>query len=218
MGDVIDAGDVVTTRDLVLAFLTPLASRDWTAPVPDLEWNCDMTLRHMIRAQSIYAAHLATRATRRLPMSRELDPGLEIDALLDNLRTQVSVLAAVIRDAPPEARAWHNSGMTDPSAYCAMACDELIVHTWDIGRGLGEQFDLPAAVCARLVRGSSRCGRRSKLILAMRFCGATVGSHCPIARGRAKTGDGGRDRSRIGTGPTRTRRAHLSRLANICLV
>jgi uncharacterized protein (TIGR03083 family) len=151
MGDVIDAGDVVTTRDLVLAFLTPLAARDWAAPIPDLEWNCETTLRHMIRAQTIYAAHLATRAKQRLPLSREVDPGLEIDALLDNLRAQVSVLAAVIRDAPPEARAWHNSGMTDPSGYCAMSCDELLVHTWDIGRGLGEAFDLPAAVSARVV-------------------------------------------------------------------
>lgn len=147
----IDAGDVVTTRDLVMAFLTPRASRDWTAPVPDLDWNCEMTLRHMIRAQSIYAAHLATRATLRLPMSRELDSDLGIDALLDNLRAQVSVLAAVIRDAPPDARSWHNSGMTDPSGYCAMACDELLVHTWDIGRGLEEPFELPAALCAQVV-------------------------------------------------------------------
>lgn len=151
MIDVIDADDVVTTRDLVLAFLTPLASRDWTARVPDLEWNCETTLRHMIKAQSMYAAHLATGATRRIPMKGDLEPQLGIDALLENLRAQVSVLAAVIRDAPPEARSWHNSGMTDPTGYCAMACDELLVHTWDIGRGLGEPFELPGTVCARIV-------------------------------------------------------------------
>lgn len=147
----IDAADVVTTRGLVLAFLTPLAERDWAAPIPDLEWDCETTLRHMISAQSIYAAHLATRAKQRLPLSRAVDPGLGIEALLENLRAQVAILAAVIRDAPPEARAWHNSGMTDPSGYCAMSCDELLVHTWDIGRGLGESFELPVAVCARVV-------------------------------------------------------------------
>lgn len=147
----IDAADVVTTRGLVLAFLTPLAERDWAAPIPDLEWDCETTLRHMISAQSIYAAHLATRAKQRLPLSRAVDPGLGIEALLENLRAQVAILAAVIRDAPPEARAWHNSGVTDPSGYCAMSCDELLVHTWDIGRGLGESFELPVAVCARVV-------------------------------------------------------------------
>jgi uncharacterized protein (TIGR03083 family) len=151
MADVIDAGDVVTTRDLALDFLKPLAARDWTAPIPDLDWNCETTLRHMIKAQSMYAAHLGSRATRRIPMKGDLDPELGIDALLDNLRAQVSVLAAVIRDAQPDARSWHNSGMTDPSGYCAMSCDEVLVHTWDIGRGLGDRFELPASVCARVV-------------------------------------------------------------------
>jgi Mycothiol maleylpyruvate isomerase N-terminal domain len=163
MGGVIDAGDVVTTRDLVLAFLTPLAARDCAAPVPDLEWNCEMTLRHMIRAQTMYAAHLATRATQRLAMSRELDPGLSIDALLDNLRAQVSVLAAVIRDARPEARAWHNSGMTDPTGYCAMSCDELLVHTWDIGPGSVSRSSCPLPCARGWCRGCSRYGRRSML-------------------------------------------------------
>lgn len=147
----IDAGDVVATRDLVLAFLMPLSTRDWAAPVPDLEWDCTTTLRHMITAQGIDAAHLATRSTRRLPVSRHLDPGLSIDALLDNLWARVSVLAAVIRDAPPDARGWHNTGMTDPSGFAAMACDELLIHTWDIGRGFGEPFELPLAVCERVV-------------------------------------------------------------------
>jgi uncharacterized protein (TIGR03083 family) len=147
----VDAGDVVAAHDLVLVFLTPLAGRDWAAPVPDLEWNCEETLRHMVRAQTIYAAHLSTRSTRRLSLSRELDAGLSIEALLDNLHAQISVLAAVIRDAPPEARGWHVSGMTDPGGYIAMACDELLVHTWDIGRGLGESFALPADLCGRIV-------------------------------------------------------------------
>jgi uncharacterized protein (TIGR03083 family) len=151
MADVIDAGDVVTTRDLVLDFLAPLAARDWTAPIPDLDWNCETTLRHMIKAQSMYAAHLASRAERRIPMKGDLDAELGIAALLDNLRAQVSVLAAVIRDSRPDARSWHNSGMTDATGYCAMSCDELLVHTWDIGRGLGEAFELPAAVCARVI-------------------------------------------------------------------
>lgn len=147
----VDARDVVATRDLVLGFLTPLAGRDWSAPVPDLEWNCEMTLRHMISAENFYAAHLATRTPRRLEMSRDVSPGLSIEALLEILRAQVSVLAAVIRDAPADARSWHASGMTDPGGYCAMSCDELLVHTWDIGRGLGVAFALPEELCARLV-------------------------------------------------------------------
>jgi uncharacterized protein (TIGR03083 family) len=156
MGDdsvaaVIIASDVVATRDLVLDFLTPLSGRDWSAPVPDLDWSCEMTLRHMISGESFYAAHLATRTPRRLEVSRDVTAGLSIDALLDILRAHVSVLAAVIRDAPDDARSWHASGMTDSGGYAAMSCDELLVHTWDIGRGLGVAFALPEALCGRLV-------------------------------------------------------------------
>jgi uncharacterized protein (TIGR03083 family) len=147
----VDADDVIATRDLVMSFLTPLAARDWTSPIPDLEWDCEVTLRHMIRAQSFYAARLATRTTRRTELSREVDAGLSIDALLENLYAQVSVLAAVVRAAPPEARGWHNSGMSDPSGFSAMSCDEVLVHTWDIGRGFGESLELPAELCGRVV-------------------------------------------------------------------
>jgi uncharacterized protein (TIGR03083 family) len=156
MGDdaaraVIAAGDVVATRDLVLGFLSPLALRDWSSPVPDLDWNCEMTLRHMISGESFYAAHLATRTPRRLHVSRDVSAALSIDALLDILRAQVSVLAAVIRDAPDDARSWHASGLTGPDGYAAMSCDELLVHTWDIGRGLEASFALPEELCTRLV-------------------------------------------------------------------
>ena len=142
---------MVATRDRVLEFLRPLRGRDWHVRVPDLEWNCTETLRHMINAQLWYAAHFATRSTRRLAVWRDVDPGLDVDALLENLEANVSMLAAVIRDASPEARSWHNSGMTDRSGYAAMSCDELLVHTWDVGRGLDAPFELPGDLCGRLV-------------------------------------------------------------------
>jgi uncharacterized protein (TIGR03083 family) len=141
----------VATRDRVLGFLRPLRGRDWNAQVPDLEWSSEQTLRHAINAQFVYAAHLASRATRRLPVGRDVDAGLDVDGLIDNLEANISILAAVIRDAPPEARSRHNSGMTDRSGYSAMSCDELLVHTWDMGRGLGAQFDLPDELCGRVV-------------------------------------------------------------------
>jgi uncharacterized protein (TIGR03083 family) len=147
----VTAADVVATRDRVLGFLRPLRGLDWQAPVPDLEWNCEETLRHAINAQFVYAAHLASRATRRLAVGRDVNSSLDVDGLLDNLEANVSMLAAVIRDAPPEARSWHNSGMTERTGYSAMSCDELLVHTWDIGRGFGVPFPLPGDLCGRVV-------------------------------------------------------------------
>lgn len=147
----VTAADVVATRDRVLEFLRPLRGRDWRASVPDLEWNCEETLRHAINTQLWYAAHLASRATRRLAVWRGVETGLDVDGLIDNLEANTSILAAVIRDAPLGARSWHNSGMTDPCGYSAMACSELLIHTWDIGRGLDVQFVLPGDLCGRVV-------------------------------------------------------------------
>jgi len=141
----------VATRDRVLGFLRPLRGRDWQAAVPDLEWNSEETLRHAISTQLWYSAHLASRSTRRLAVWRSVDPGLDTDALLDNLEAYVSVLAAVIRDTPPDVRTWHNSGMTDRSGYSAMACSELLIHTWDLGGGLDARFELPAELSGRVV-------------------------------------------------------------------
>jgi uncharacterized protein (TIGR03083 family) len=145
------ADDVTAARDRILAFLRPLSDRDWHAPVPDLEWDCEFTLRHALNAQIIYGAHLASRSTRRLVRTVTFDASLDVRALLDSLEAYSAALTAVIREAPPEARGWHNSGMTDSTGFAAIACDELLIHTWDIGRGLGETFALPEALAGRVV-------------------------------------------------------------------
>ena len=72
------ADDVTATRDHILAFLRPLSDRDWHAPVPDLEWDCEFTLRHAINAQIIYGAHLASRSTRRLVRAVTFDASLDV--------------------------------------------------------------------------------------------------------------------------------------------
>jgi uncharacterized protein (TIGR03083 family) len=149
--DPLGADDVTATRDRILAFLRPLSDRDWHEPIPDLEWDCEFTLRHAVNAQIIYGAHLASRSTRRLVRAVTFDASLDVHGLLDSLEAYSSALSAVLRDAPAEARGWHNSGMTDATGFAAIACDELLIHTWDIGRGLGESFALPGALAGRIV-------------------------------------------------------------------
>jgi hypothetical protein len=148
------AADAEAARDSALAFLEPLATRDWQRLAGDLEWTCTETLRHAISTQVYYAAHLATQATRRINVWREAEPGLTVTELLENLHAHNAILAAVIRDAAQDARGYHIFGRADRSGFAAMACDEILVHTYDIGLGLGEVFrpadELLARVVARL--------------------------------------------------------------------
>lgn len=68
----VTAEHVEAARDLVIAFLKPLESRDWSVPAPDLEWDCERTLQHIINTEIYYAMLLAdwdcvapTRSERR---------------------------------------------------------------------------------------------------------------------------------------------------------
>ena len=145
-----DAAAAEAARDTALAFLKPLTQRDWTALAGDLEWTCERTLRHVISTQIYYAAHLATQSPRRINVWREAEPDLTLTELLENLYAHNAILAAVIRQAPESARGYHVYGSADPSGFAAMACDEILVHTHDIGRGFGEDFRPPDALVERV--------------------------------------------------------------------
>jgi mycothiol maleylpyruvate isomerase-like protein len=152
----VNASHVETARDIVIAFLERLQQRDWKAAAPDLEWNCERTLQHVINTEIYYAMLLATRASAPIPFPRgaAAASGLSPGDMLVEQWGSASVLSAVIRDAPREVRAFHSGRNADATGFAAVACDELLVHAWDIGRGLGETFkapdDLTGDVIARL--------------------------------------------------------------------
>jgi hypothetical protein len=95
----------------------------------------------------LYAAHLATRADRGLPYLRHGDPDAPVRHLLRVTTSAASVLAEVATAAPPETLAYHPAGPSDPEGFCAMGCDELLVHGHDIASGLGVPFQPPASLC-----------------------------------------------------------------------
>ncbi len=119
-------------------------------PAGDLEWSCRRTLDHVADALVFSSAHLATRATARLPRVRDGDPARSVLELLTTVGT-AAILAEVVRAAPPGTRAFHPAGMADPSGSAAMGCEEILIHTADIAQGLGRSFRPPAALTARVL-------------------------------------------------------------------
>ncbi len=125
---------------------------DWTVPAGDLTWDCRRTLDHMVNALALYAAHLASRATERLPVPRNGDPSQSVAALLALLGAMGSVLAEVARAAPPETRAFHPAGMADVPGFLAMGCTETLIHTHDIMLGLSKPFQPPDQMVRPVLR------------------------------------------------------------------
>ena len=149
------AQDVRAAAGLCRETLEPLADGDWSIRAGDLEWSARQTLEHVAGALNSYAAHLATRASQRLPLSRAMDPDLSIGDLLANVEARAAVLAEVISAAPAATRAFHRAGMADsshratawssrPRAFCR-ARSWVVIGSPVIGVGT---MDLPRSMTA----------------------------------------------------------------------
>ncbi len=142
--------DLIAAADSSIEALRPHTEGDWRALAGDLDWTCRRTLDHIVDALAFYCAHLATRASARLPFTRDGAPSASIDELITCIGSQAAVLARVC-EASGGVRAFHSAGMADSAGFVAMGCDEILVHTNDVCAGLGVSFEPPADLCSRVV-------------------------------------------------------------------
>ncbi|MEU4694056.1 maleylpyruvate isomerase N-terminal domain-containing protein [Actinoplanes sp. NPDC023714] len=148
-----DADHVDRAAGELLAVLTPLAGRDWEIPAYGLDWTCRQTAAHVAHDLTAYATQLTGRPDDDyLPLDLVVRPSSPA-ATLRVTAACAGLLSAALRTAGPGTRAWH-WGPTDPSGFAALGVNEMMVHTYDITRGLGVDWrppgDLSAAVLARL--------------------------------------------------------------------
>src|SRR5256714_11083678 len=152
----IEAQDLQACREAAVTFLERFQERDWHQPIPDLSWDCERVLQHVINTEIYLAMHLALSAKEALPFPRgpAAAAGLSPKELLLELEATSALLAAVIRDSKPGARAFYGGDRIDRSGAAAVACDELPIPSWGIGRAFGDSFkgpnELTARVAARL--------------------------------------------------------------------
>jgi hypothetical protein len=143
--------DVRQSGRLCRETLEPYVDRDWSVPAKGLEWDCRQTVAHISDAFGFYAAHLASRAERWL----KFDVVPHADAsnlhLVRLVEAMAEVLAQVAEAAPEDVLAFHHSGMSDKSAFCAMACLEAVVHSGDAAVGLYVPFRPSPELCVRII-------------------------------------------------------------------
>jgi len=151
-GGAVSADDLLAAARSCRATLAPAVEAEWSASAGDLDWDCRRTFDHVADALLHYAAHLATRAPARLPHLRDGDPSRTPAELLSVVETAAAVLAAVAAAAPPGARGFHGAGMADPEGFLAMGCEEILIHTDDVARGLGLPFRPPDGLSERVLR------------------------------------------------------------------
>ncbi|GHG72836.1 hypothetical protein GCM10018779_48520 [Streptomyces griseocarneus] len=163
----------VTPEDLedvvrqAVAVLRRAPQERWGEKAGSLEWDCWETVEHLADDMFCYATQLAphsgalngyvpflmTRQREGGPnetLHAERDAG--VDGLVQVLEASAGLLVAMVRTRPPETRAHHSYGASDPEGFTAMGIVEALVHVHDIAAGLGVAWQPDAGVCERVLR------------------------------------------------------------------
>ncbi|MGH3328624.1 MAG: hypothetical protein ACRDPT_12650 [Streptomycetales bacterium] len=148
----VTADDVDAATSCVVATLQQATDREWSASAGTGEWDCWHTAEHIGDCLMSYAGQLVARpATRYVRFRATADQDASSAEVLEFAATGAGILAATLRTAVPEVRAYHPSGIADPTGFAGMGCVEVLVHGEDIARGLGLVLDPPRDLCARVL-------------------------------------------------------------------
>lgn len=139
---------VVQMRSL----LSAVVDMSWAAPAGDVEWSCRDTAVHVADDLFSYASQvIAQPQDNYLPIDIVIDPCATNCQILEAIAMCGRVLEAAAENAHPQARGWHPYGVSDGPGFAAMGAVEVLVHTYDIARGLGLEWRPPATLCAPLL-------------------------------------------------------------------
>ncbi|MEV6650692.1 hypothetical protein [Streptomyces sp. NPDC051219] len=162
----VTAEDLGQAVQLAVATLRKAPAASWSSMAGTLEWDCWETVEHLSDDLFAYAAQLGPR---RPPLNGEVPfvwesrrPGGPANAihadraagsagLLQVLEASGALLVAMVRTTPPQVRAYHSHGVSDPEGFAAMGVVETLVHTHDLAEGLGLPWDPPADLCSRVL-------------------------------------------------------------------
>ncbi|MEV1058550.1 maleylpyruvate isomerase N-terminal domain-containing protein [Micromonospora chalcea] len=146
-----NGADLRAAAAATTAVLRPAAGRDWTVRAGDLDWTCWTTAAHIAHDLIAYAGQVSGRPEGGyLPYDLRVRADAAPAEVLTVVAAAAGILAATVDAASPDDRAWH-FGPCDPGGFAAMGVAEMLLHTYDLTRGLGLDWSPPAELCARVV-------------------------------------------------------------------
>ncbi|OKK13131.1 hypothetical protein AMK16_31905 [Streptomyces sp. CB00455] len=162
----VSADDLDLSVRLAVAALRGAPAEAWEGKAGSLEWDCWETVEHLADDLFAYAAQLGPKSP---PLNGEVpfvwksrrpggpanvihaDRGAGPAGLLQVLEASGALLVAMVRTTPPQTRAHHVFGVSDPEGFAAMGIVETVVHTHDLAQGLGLAWNPPADLCSRVL-------------------------------------------------------------------
>ncbi|MGY0003919.1 hypothetical protein [Micromonospora sp. I033] len=148
----VTADDLDTALSSVVATLRPATGLDWSVRAGSLEWDCWHTAEHIGDCLISFAGQLVARPEKRFArFMASADKDASPEEVLEFAEAGGRILAATVRAARPDVRAYHPMGHADPEGFAAMGCVETLLHGDDIAQGLGLAIDPPRDVCGRVL-------------------------------------------------------------------
>lgn len=135
----------------VIAALRPGVDADWSVRAGDLDWSVDQTIAHMTGAPAKYAFYLSSRSARYIAVRVLPEEDATREERLDAIHASASALAGVAATAPDDACGFHVTGMRNAEQFLGMACNELLVHTYDVTCALGLPYEPPEELCQTVI-------------------------------------------------------------------
>jgi hypothetical protein len=147
------SGLVGLAVDAMTSALTPALDHIWEVPAGDLEWSCRATAAHVADDLFSYASQvIAQPDSGYLPIEAVIDPRATNAETLRAVEMCGRLLSNAVDSAGPDSRAWHPYGASDPDGFAAMGVVEVLVHAYDIARGLELDWRPPSTLCAPALR------------------------------------------------------------------
>ncbi|GAA2457399.1 hypothetical protein [Streptomyces macrosporus] len=162
----VTADDLDRAVRLAVAALRGVPADGWEATAGTLEWSRWETVEHLADDLFSYAVQLGPRKPPldgHVPFAWEsrrpggpansvhADRDAGPEGLSRVLEASGALLVAMVRTLPPDVRAFHVYGVSDPEGFAAMGIVETLVHTHDVVLGLGLPWEPPADLCARVL-------------------------------------------------------------------
>ncbi|MEV4165330.1 maleylpyruvate isomerase N-terminal domain-containing protein [Nonomuraea dietziae] len=148
-----DAAIILRTADECGSYLRSVADQKWAeTQIPGMDRTVAGIVAHIGDCLIWYATDLVAGDRELSTMEMRVRPESEPEDLIATLDAFAAVLAHVVAGTSPEARGWHPDGRADATGFAAMACDEMLVHTADVGTGVHQPFAPSEEIAAATLR------------------------------------------------------------------
>lgn len=147
--DLVDDG-AVTPTDLRLCLnfttdvLRSIEGREWSRAVHGIDMTVSELVAHVAITGMWYSVDLTAAGQDLTTVQPAVSADAENDEMITTLAVLIELLARAIEASPADARGFHPFGMADRSGFVAMACDELLIHGYDIAVTFGVDYEPPA--------------------------------------------------------------------------